>query len=110
MSELAELNWTTTGAASTVTVSVRPPMTSVRSTVTSPRWATRTFFCSAFLKPSSSPVMVYMPGSTKSNRYRPLSSDTRAFETPVASLISVTVTPGITPLLSSVTEPCTRAR
>jgi len=110
MSELLVLNCTLTGGASTVTVSSIPPTDNVRSAVTSPRCCTRTFLCSRFLNPASSALIVYVPGSTKSNRYLPSAPVTRTTTTPVASLVSVIVAPGSADLLSSVTLPCSRPR
>ena len=53
-SRLAVLNWTVVVASVTMTVSSRPPTSSLRSTVTSPRCCTRTFFWTTALKPDSS--------------------------------------------------------
>ena len=92
-------------SAVTVTSSESAPTSSFTLTLVVVAVSTLTRFTTAGLKPCSSTVIRYSTGSRTGNEKVPRSDDVTWKVSPVPRLTIVTVAPGITPPLSSVTVP-----
>src|SRR5437867_8368667 len=86
------VSWSDATFISTFSVAVNPSRISIPS-------------CLIVLKPGSSNVTVYVPGGTPGKRYDPSALVTDTCGPSIAGLVAVTVTPGSTAWLASVTLP-----
>src|SRR5215475_12011045 len=84
------------GAEVTVTVSVVAPICSMIFTDTVLNASTITFSCTSGLNPVAETETVYAPGGSGDSTYKPAPVVWRVVWTPVATLVAVTVAPGIT--------------
>ena len=95
-----------TGASAvTTTVSVAAPISSLGSSVSVSPAASVTSATLHVRNPDSSAFTEYLPTGSSLKAKRPPSSDTMRRSSLVARLVAVTVTPGRTPPLGSVTTP-----
>ena len=88
-----------------VIVSLAAPTCNCRFKPTVLSASTTTPTCSYWRKPVAETEMVYVPGGSGVMTYNPAPVVWRSVFTPVAILVAVTVTPGITPPAASVTTP-----
>jgi hypothetical protein len=94
----------------TLTLSVRAPTSSTSVPADSLSFALTTrLVCSRVLNPSSVAFSTYESGRTIAKTKRPSASVTTVATSPCDLLVSVTVTPGITPCDESTTVPVTDA-
>ena len=96
-------------APTTCTVSLTWPGARARSTRCRAPTFTETLSATAVEKPCNSAVTLYRPIRTVMNSKLPFASVTRTMATPVSRFVRVTVAPGTTPPVLSLTVPTTVA-
>ena len=93
------------GEASTITVSEAAPISIFKFKVVTSATCSSTFFSASFLKPPLFIVMRYVPASSSGKEKLPSSLVAASRAAPVRSLTTLTIAPGTTAPLGSVSVP-----